>query len=300
MELKSILVPTDFSDSSRAAVPHALEIARRFEADVTMLHVRTLFADDPNRPEFQFLDESRYITSLDRQMEDFCDDFMQKHPLKTEIIREVSAPEGILNFVEERKIDLVVMGTHGRSGLAHFFMGSAAEKVVRYAACPVLTVNDRQEEYRNSPRYQKILAAYDFSVHSQQAARRAREIASRFDAEFIVLHVIDQEVHPAFLQQWQISVERDLDELERNLQDSVKEALGPDGARGVENVVLSGRGEGRTSREICRYAREREVDLITLGTYGLSGVERLLLGSTTERVVRSAPCPVLTFHDVEE
>jgi nucleotide-binding universal stress UspA family protein len=140
-----ILVPTDFSQPSDAALAYARALAARFGASLHVLHVfespftagavsPEVFVDDSPAVQAALFDEAKNrlqhrVTARDRE----------HHAATTEIVAGRSAP-AIVNYAAERKMDLIVMGTHGRSGIAHLLMGSVAEKVVRTAPCPVMTV----------------------------------------------------------------------------------------------------------------------------------------------------------------
>ena len=104
------------------------------------MHVRTLFGDDPNQPEFQYLDQGKYESHVEEQLAAMTEGADPKDRVDTVVQRNLSAASGILEFIEDHQIDLAVMGTQGRSALSRFFLGSVAEKVVRHAQCPVMTV----------------------------------------------------------------------------------------------------------------------------------------------------------------
>lgn len=292
-QIKKVLITTDFSEAAHHAMPHAIEFARRYGAELTVLHVRTLYSDDPANLEYQFLDEESYGKSLQSNLEEASQPIGKSVRFNTSIVRNISPAAGIVEYSQENGIDLIVMGTHGRSALGHFFLGSVAEKVVRHADCPVLTVG-KKDDYIDRPAHQRILSAFDFSEHSIQAARNALDISRKFGAQLVVFYALEQEVHPAFFATWKLSVEHHMDEITSNVKKALTEALGEKALKGVEIEVRI--GNDRSDREIRRYCREKDVDLIIMGTHGLSGLDRALLGSTTERVVRIAPCPVLTFH----
>lgn len=298
LKVERILYPTDFSQASRAAFPHALELARRTGGELHMLHVRVVYTDDPNNPEYHFPDPDGYRR--------YADDHWRSHQkeagtdlvVKTSMVRNTSAAGGILEYIQDQQIDLTVMGTHGRSALKQFFLGSVAERVVRHAPGLVLTVADHPRPYRSRPRYQKILVPFDFSDCSQSAFRTALEFSQLYQAHLELLYVIDQPVHPAFLYAWKRSMARELPEIEQKARGALQEFLGQEQTEGVDVHVIP--GEEKTYREITRYAEERKFDLIVMGTHGLSSWERVLVGSTTEGVVRTASCPVLTVKRQEE
>jgi nucleotide-binding universal stress UspA family protein len=296
MELNRVLFPTDFSDASEHALSHALEVARRFDATITILHVRTLFGDDPNQPEYQLLDQGKYEAYVENQLATMTEGVDPADRVDTVVRRDLSASSSILEFIEDQGIDLVVMGTHGRSALSRFFLGSVAEKVVRHAECPVMTVGRARTDYRNHPVYKKILIAFDFSEISKDAVRRGYDFARAYGAEIVVLYVVEQVIPPPLDEIWQASVRSELPEVVSSARESLKKSLGDEGLEHVELEVRVGDADGKAEGEIVKHAEDQEFDLIIMGTHGLSGIDHALLGSTTERVVRTAPCPVLTFH----
>ncbi len=293
MGIRKVLFPTDFSRAANTALPHALKIAQKYEADINILHVATPYSDDPSAPEYQQLDEGNFRGYIEKSLGEISQATEASQKVTTEVVREVAPARGILDFIEEKGIDLTVMGTHGHSALAQFFVGSVAERVVRHASCPVLTVAQDRKEYRNNPDYQEILVAFDFSEHSKKAARKARAMAARYSAHLQVLYVVEQEVHPAFYLKWRESMARELPQIAEEAKESLRSTLGEEGLRDLDVHVEI--GDGKAHAEISKFARANQVDLIVMGTHGLSGLDRMLLGSTTERLVRTASCPVLTF-----
>jgi nucleotide-binding universal stress UspA family protein len=296
MKIENILVPTDFSESASCALPHALELAKQFDSRLTALHARVLFEDNPNRPDFSEFAEGRYAEYVESELARIRHSLGKECKVKTATVRSISAAAGILNYVERNPMDAVVMGTHGRSGLGRFLLGSVAEKVVRHSCCPALTVAPHLSNYRDNPTYSKILAAFDYSEYSVQAVRIARELAVRYGAALYVLYVHAQQVHPNCYELWKLNIIADLPELSANLRGALSKNLGEEALEGLEVHVECGRGDGRASETIVKSAQENLVDLMVMGTHGLTGIERVLLGSTTERVVRTARCPVLTVH----
>jgi nucleotide-binding universal stress UspA family protein len=238
------------------------------------------------------VDEGNFKEYIKKSLGEICQAVESSQKVATEVVREVAPATGILDFIEEKGIDLTVMGTHGHSALAHFFLGSVAERVVRHAPCPVLTVARDRKEYRNIPDYQNIVVAFDFSEHSKQAAREARDMATQYGARLQALYVVEQEVHPAFYLKWRESIARELPQIAEEAKESLRSTLGKEGLQDLDVHVEI--GDGKAHAEISKFARANEVDLIVMGTHGLSGLDRMLLGSTTERLVRIASCPVLT------
>lgn len=296
MEVKKVLHPTDFSDASDRALPHALEFATRFNAKLTILHVRTLFAGEGMAEDFVQFGMEENTKYLEAELQELSGRLGTSRVVKTVLRTGVSAASAILEFSEQDGSDLIVMGTQGRSALGRFFLGSVAEKVVRHASVPVLTVAQRQEGYRDDPNYRKILATFDFSEHSRKAVLQAREIAEIYGAELEVLNVVDQGIYPGYYDAWRQQVEAELPQIVQEARRMIAKTFGDDSLEGIGIFVEIGGGDGKVFREITRFAQKNAADLIVMGTYGLSGVERILLGSTTERVLRSAPCPVYAYH----
>jgi nucleotide-binding universal stress UspA family protein len=151
IELRRILIPTDFSKYSQAALTYAAAFAERFDAELCLLHVvqnLALVIPDVVTMEPSALPSPEQFTpaiqsGFDRLIQD-----NQLSKLKTRReIREGTPFYEIIQFARENDMDLIVMGTHGHSGLAHVLLGSVTEKVVRKAPCPVLTVRHPEHEF---------------------------------------------------------------------------------------------------------------------------------------------------------
>jgi nucleotide-binding universal stress UspA family protein len=154
MTPKTILVPTDFSEPSSAALTYAKQLADALNASIHLLHV----AEDPLRQPWTL--ETYGISPLDvladitaqaqKDLERALPESERKR-YRAELVTVVGSPFGeILNYARKNNVDLIVMGTHGRGGLAHMIVGSVAERVVRFAPCPVLTVRAQAEISRRT------------------------------------------------------------------------------------------------------------------------------------------------------
>ncbi len=147
MKIKKILFPTDFSKCAEQALAHAVFLAEKYNAEIHVLHVVTLFKDQPGIISNEITETEETIRKLEdiaeRQLNKVVDskgsDDMK---IITAIKREVSAAPAILEYASDNNIDLIVMGTHGRRGIEHLLLGSAAEEVVRISPCPVLTIRE--------------------------------------------------------------------------------------------------------------------------------------------------------------
>lgn len=223
-------------------------------------------------------------------------------PRLTIAVSEARSPDaGILEFILEGEVDLTVMATHGRSALTHFFLGSVAERVLRYASRPILTVG---EESSASPRpisYENVLVAFDFSPDSLAAARHAVNMAARTGAGVQILHVVEQEARPGYCTPWKESFAQEISNVIAKAREHLCVSLAREGLERVEACVRS--VEGRAHREIVRFAGEHGSDLIVMGARGFGGSEGSPgspVGTNLEATVRTAPCPVLTVKTRKE
>jgi nucleotide-binding universal stress UspA family protein len=301
IEINRILCPIDFSDFSRRALDYAVGIARWYGSRITALHVYPIgipsAAVAPGAP---MVIEPVVLSApdrlqLQRELAAFVDAERGGVPIETEV-REGSVWRELTARAGELRADLLVLGTHGRTGFERLLLGSVAEKLVRKAPCPVLTVPaGGPEAVPIAPGiFTRILCGVDFSEPSLRALEWALSIAQEADAELVLAHVLDLSGLPGVdglpridLKEFRLSyVDSSLQRLRAIVPDSAREF-----AR-VQEVV----GEGRPHQQLLRIARERGTDVIVLGTSGHNAVERAFIGSTAEHVVRAAPCPVLTVR----
>ncbi len=296
LKIQTILFPTDFSECSRQAFAHALFLAEQYEATLHLFHAVVLHEDDPASPEQHFPDTKELLGKLFEIANSRLASLVKRHeggPVTLEefTARGVSAADLILEHAEEHDVDLIVMGTHGRRGASRLLMGSVAAEVVRSSHAPVITLREL-EEGRPLEAIERILVPIDFSEHSRVALAYATELARSYDASLQLLHVVQQPVYPYFyapvpamapVEQIQGIRERGARALEKLLEEAGDPKIDH------ELAVI----DGHPASEILDFAREKGSDLIVTATHGLTGLERLLLGSTSEQVVRTSPLPVM-------
>lgn len=294
IKLNRILWPTDFSRCAKQALGHAVYWAREYDAELHALHVVILLQNNlhyfPNEEainkQLKDLGEHQLSSTIQALQ---ADDLK----IKPAQVRGISTAPAILGYARENDIDLIVMGTHGRRGLGHLFLGSVAEEVVRLASCPVLTIRE-QETPAPVEMMKRILVPVDFSEHSQQALIYAKKIATLYNARLQLLHVVEEVIHPACYMASGPSVLAFKPELKAGAQQEMKKLLkettGPEVAADFHVI------EGRAAVDIVNFAKNDHSDLIVIATHGRTGIEHMLLGSVTEKVVRRAPCPVFTVR----
>ena len=140
--LKKILVPIDFSESSRKALRYAIPFARQFGAEVTLLHVVQPY---PPVPEMAPVDVDM-IQDAEQELKAFQPEL--EKAVDSHLLVRVGTPHlAIIEAAKNLEIDLIILSTHGRTGLAHVLLGSTAEKVVRHATCPILVVREDEREF---------------------------------------------------------------------------------------------------------------------------------------------------------
>jgi nucleotide-binding universal stress UspA family protein len=146
-KLQRILVPVDFSDCSTKALQYAIPFARQFAAELILLHVVQPFVAIPEMPSVDAaLVQSQMRGAGKRQLDTLRGTIDDEIPSNT-LLRVGSPHVEIINAAKESGIDLIILSTHGRTGLAHVFLGSTAERVVRHAGCPVLVVREQEHEF---------------------------------------------------------------------------------------------------------------------------------------------------------
>lgn len=294
LNIKKILFPTDFSEPAEHAFVYAVDLAKRFQSE---LHIMHAIVNHTYAGYFSPDQESLY-KGLRKNAEYLMEELVGKYDLKGLKVEKsyfpaISGSSMILDYADQYQLSLIVMGTHSRKGLSHLVLGSVAENIIRTANCPVLTVGntDRTEtDETTNKTIRNILVPIDFSEHSKKALSYAIELANVYDAKLQVLHVIDTPIYPAFYVMDQLSTSTIASNVKARAIESLAELTKEVKGVVIENYVT----EGRAATDIAKFAEEQHNDLIVIASSGLTGMERFLLGSVTEKVVRLAKCPVFT------
>ncbi len=299
MQIKKILFPTDFSESAERALDHALVLAHRFDAELLMLHVESPHDADPNNPQRQFpeLEElfsfikSQVSSSLDKDDLPVMDGDIT---LREKVVRGYSVSHEILALAQDEAVDLIVIGTKGRTGLGHFLLGSTAEKVVHGAAMPVMTIHHGEDLLiANGGSYKRILVATDFSDASRGALRATGELARLFGSEVVVSHVVEPVYSsPALFAGTSNPLELDRETTARTHQ-AMHDFAGDLLPEGYELDLRS----GVVHKTVLEAVEETGSDLLVIADHGWNAVERWLLGGSAEKLIRRSPVPVLTIRD---
>lgn len=284
LTIDRILFTTDFSEAAARAFTQAVALADWHDAELHILNV----IEDRSAMEAAL---PASLDTLETWMGPMPSDMKRPNlealSLKQQQVEARGPVERILAYAEDRDIDLIVMGTHGRRGLSRALLGSVTEAVVRRAPCPVFVVRSDDEMRPQQHAIRRVLVPIDFSDASQEAILHAKEIAQTYGAEIDLLHVVEEVIYPSAYGLGEASFPT------QNIVRKVEETLGTLARDeiGYEHVMISA-VVGYAPLSIIDYAEENEVDLIVIATHGRSGFDRMLLGSVAERVIRRAPVPV--------
>jgi len=283
LALKKILFATDFGLVSEAALPFAVAIAHRFESSIEAVHVFAF-------TELQMLPEAApmVIGPLTQRAEQQMAALLSSEAFEgiphhgrvrcgLEIWTEIEA------VIESDKIDLVVLGTHGREGLKQIVLGSVAETIFRAAPCPVLVVGPQVPKKPTLPVFRDLLFATDLSPASLRALPFVEAFAEENQADLIVLHVSQEKV----------SSRKEQALATESLGKWMRELIPP--KNGLEYEVRF----GSVADSVLQMAADRQCDLILLGAHHASNFACHLPGAVAHRIVAEAPCPVLTVHGQE-
>ncbi len=271
----SILCPIDFSEHSAAALRMAANLAASTHAGLTLMHASILPAP-PYFTESQIAELSQQfqddLKEADRALEEFAARVCPGCHAERVVV-DMMPVDAILKTAHDRGTDLLVLGTHGRSGFNRFLLGSVAERLLRESTIPMVTVRETSGAAAGARSIQKILCPVDDSPAAKYALQAAARLATSLNAELTALHVV--EAHAADrrpdLCSW-------LSEGDRQ-------------ACRVQEIV----DWGESADRILNTASQSSYDLVVIGAQHHLFADTTVLGTTTVRVVRHSPIPVLTI-----
>lgn len=287
MENINILVPLDFSDISIHALHSAQTVARLFGGSITPFHsyVPVNELDTPYNfeiPSTPVEDYEEIEKALTKRLQETAEAEVDKKYLDTPAIGLGNPAQTIVQ--EAQNFDMIVMNTHGRTGFSRFFLGSVSEKVLRMAHIPVLIVNQDRELLEIN----RIMVTTDFSEHSKEAFPVTKEIAQKSGARVELIHILSLDN-----QEGDQAEESVLSLREQRLKILAKEELHEISGQLETKVIVS----SVTPHEaIYDYNLENPHDLIVMSTVGRTGIEYLMMGSTTANVVRYVKSAVLSVN----
>jgi nucleotide-binding universal stress UspA family protein len=280
-DIRKILLATDLEWSSESAVRFTVALAEKVGAEVVLLHaVTTLpgFFHGSMTDEPVNIGLDRLRTEAARRIEEVKKEFPPEVPVRSEIL-SAHPVEAVLQIANRESPDLIVMGTRGRSPFVSFLIGTVAQSVLYHTKIPTITVPPGSREPAG---FRKILCPVNFTNVASSALSQAVRIACRIGGEVLALHMIEREelAHPG------------------EAESKIEHWIPPELREQCEIRYLV--RHGNAAEEVVKYARSHQFDLIVIGAQHSRFADTSVVGTTTERIIRHAPCPVLTVtkHDV--
>jgi nucleotide-binding universal stress UspA family protein len=287
MRIERILCPTDLTPESEAALRYATTLARAYEAQLILMYCKP---DSPDKTD----------ATLSGNPSELLEATLRRHATVTELdkwrwqskVVDCDDPTDCITREASRYgADLIVMRSRRRPHRAAL-LGSVAESVSRTAPCPVMVIHSDERDWIEGDGRQiglkRVLVAFDFSDHSEQALKLGLLISQEYQAELHLLHVLPPfTLNEPEISWYPLGSEGVYHKAARRLQRAV-----PDEAHlwcKIKNIV----SEGQPYREIIHYAERNEIDLVCIGAQGAGFGLLTLFGSNVDRVLRQAPCPVL-------
>ena len=284
LSLKNILFATDFSAASEAALPYALDLAQKYGSKIFVTHVIEPIPNigiplDPVPAE-----EAEIRAEAGERMRRFIEDVSFGGVPREMLLRRGYIWDVLKGVIAERKIDLLVVGTHGRPGLAVLILGSIAEEILRKSPIPVMTIGPHVRPFPGDhSRLQTVLFATDFSEGSARALPYAYSIAEENNARFIALHMVR-----VVIAEGVDFTSEAVQSAEHQLRNFVPRIPGCN----IEYLVRTdSAGDG-----ILAVAQEQHADLIVMGMHVGSVVSAHVPWATAHQVVAHANCPVLSLR----
>jgi nucleotide-binding universal stress UspA family protein len=298
LSIRNILVPIDFSTISIQTIETAKRLSHRFGASIHLAHVHHWqYPADFMGP---LIAAGRSAASLEERRRETLTEELKKVARTRGLSHGVvhlreGAPvfHEICRLAQQIPADLIIMPTHGRTGLKHVFLGSTAERIVQHSSCPVLVTRGNALQSKNGSRFtiKTIVVPVDFSDCSREALQYAIGFANEFGARIILVHA----TYLGYIYSSEGTAIYDVPALQKAARKNAARKM-----RDLVRTVNFGRAkfetvltEGSPVLDICAFAKDHAVDLIVTATHGLTGLQHVLIGSIAEQVVRHALCSVL-------
>jgi len=274
--MKKILVPVDFSDCSEYALKVAANFAKEYDAEIIALHMMGMTdAVLTNTQTKQMLEGIYYIKLAQKRFKEFLDKDYLKDISVSDIVYNYKDFSEINNVAQENDADLIVMGSHGSSGLNEVFVGSNTEKVVRNSDIPVLVVKKEAENIN----FGNAVFASDFSLENTTAFKKAMKFFKSLNSKVTLLY---------------INLPGQNYRSSKEMESRVKDFLFNAGAMDqLEDVVYY--NDYTVEDGIFNYSNNNDIGLISLPTHGRRGLAHFFSGSISEDLVNHSTIPVITF-----
>ena len=279
---RKLLCPIDFSKNSIAALSEAAKLARKDDAMVYLMHVEFVAMNKP--AELTDYDITLSTEPIRFRLEQIAREHLAG--MRRELVVEAGWPGKLIEkAARDFDVDLIVMATHGRTGMARLFLGSIAEHVIRTSDRTVLSFGPGTAVGA----LKKILCPVDFDPNSISALKFGWRLAQRYKASVSLLHVVALPFEPA-----EVPVEAPVPEWEQNSLAELEEVATENLSAKARCKLMVRRGDPALA--ILEVEKELKPDLIVMATHGRTGLSHMVLGSVAERTVRESTAPVLTVR----
>jgi nucleotide-binding universal stress UspA family protein len=278
---QKILIPIDFSETSLIAIEHGAFTAQLFKAELVLLHVVEKHWEKFSvvAPELRVDAPTDLVNSIEKRLEEVAADIRSKYGVKSTCITSDGNIFGeIIAVSKEHKVDMIVMGTHGTSGIVEFFAGSNTYKVVTEASCPVISVRAHSDKVG----FKNIVLPIDDSPHSRQKVNHAIVLAKHFAAKLHILGLVDSD-DAGELKMFEVKLD--------GIEEYIKKCNLP-----VSRKTINGGNQAKVSYD---YAKSVSADLIVIMTDQDENLTGRLLGTYAQQVINHSKIPVMSIHPVE-
>ena len=277
-DVKKILIPVDFSETSLLAIKHAAFMAKLFKADITLLHVveKNWESFSIVAPEIVVENKAVITQKIDQKLKELANSIHKEYSVVvSHFFSNGNIYEEIQSVCKEKNIDLVVMGTHGASGFEEFFIGSNTYKVVTQSDCPVLSV----QTIANKIGFHNILLPVDNTMHSLQKVNVALKLAERYAAKIHICGLLEDVADATDVKKIELKIEHVKKFIENHKISHT-------------TTVLKGKNYAKTTLE---YA-QKNTDLIVIMTDQEDDITGLFLGPYAQQIVNHSKIPVLSIQ----
>jgi nucleotide-binding universal stress UspA family protein len=292
ISIKKILCPVDFFTASEAAVTYAAGLASNYDAKLCLLHVVSPVVPTAYEYPLQMMDVAKSLEETSRRELRKLEAAARVKGGKDVEIRVLTGDvcEEIKDAIDVEKPDLVVMGTHGRRGAERWIMGSTTERLLRHSPVPLVTIRGGGERSTVAPSFRRILVTTDFSDGTTDALAYAFSVAQENESQVTLLHVLPEVAMD--------SSGKYREPLVNGVRKQLEEMV-PAEARNWCDIVTRVE-DGAPYRIILRTIEDEKIDLLVMNIHGKGMLDRALLGSNAERVVRAAACPVMMIPPMKK
>jgi nucleotide-binding universal stress UspA family protein len=282
----------DFSNFTDTIISYSVALCKKYDAKLFLVHVtndlNTLLKHNETALDVEVLQKSNI-----RYAQELFADLAKDLAIENEIIISPGTPaDEISRLASEQKADMVITATHGKSGFKRFLLGSVTEKLMKTLHCPLLVLPTQEQEFISPTGFEmklkNILIGCDFSPDSKLAFDYGLSLAQEFQAELYLSHVIK----PSRYKDQREEISELRGRLEKQLNDMVPETCREWCT--INTALL----DGEPCMELMNYAKTQGIDMIVLGIRGHTLWEKLLVGSTTDRLIRHSLFPVLAVRQI--